>query len=471
MIATKSICRIIVASTFLSASCGKKKTDDEKKFTVDVRAQGLLSIDSSVSLARMALDIPDPADETNGYPGIGINSGESVVDGLKIKLTGVSLGGIPGSNSGGRELLVFDWSASPKEISIEDGLSEKLQQSVELPATEATYHTMTVRMLNTFSVKAYAYLDSDNNGTIDTTIYTTPSEVKKVEQKLSKSELTDYGFFEYKFALTSVANAVNDSGNIIGNITVFPAPVTITSDNTIRTTNPDGKSNEKLSSNLSVDLAIDTYRIVKAWDGRYGNTSEYVRGDSSKIPHLPYPFPNAEDTRMLRNGLKSVDFFPAGKPAFGMGDYIPMYAFPNSSGLKAKVYLVAKDSTFSPFNSQVMTIVSDSSDVPLIGKFSLGENIQTLRIGPAARLFEKQGSGKYNFATSFGEKNENGTFDGGLYYSNDVAKAGHLFEGLDLALPVGGSSTLTMKNGNRCRGEYNNCVDPNGITAHYLRVK
>lgn len=470
---------VLTGTAALLMSCGSKKSESAaqgggNKLKIAVTAQGLaaLSTATSLSLANRALGLVAPEDETGGYPGIGINYGESVVDGLKVKLTRISLTGIPGKVSESPTLEVFNWSAAPKEIAVESGLNEKLEQTVELESKSGTYKAMSVSLRNSYKVKAYAYLDTDNNGSIDATIYTTASEIKRVDSRVAKADLASYDYFEYKFGLVGAAKSLDEREAEIGSITIFPNPVEINADGEVTTTAADGTTKTKSTAGLSVNLCIDTFRIVKVWDGRFGNSSDYVPGDASKIPYPVFPFPYAEnDSRVLANGLKGVDFFPLGKPHFGLGDYIPMFAFPNLSAVMAEVYIVAKTSSITPFNSQIFTVATDGAGTPIIGKFSLGEGESTLHIGSAARLFAKSADGSYSFATNYGIKDANGVDDGGLYYNNDINMAGHLFTGFKSLANVGDTGTMTMKNGPRCKEQYDYCVAEAGVTAYYKRMR
>ena len=113
-------------------------------------------------------------------------------------------------------------------------------------------------------------------------------------------------------------------------------------------------------------------------------------------------------------------------------------------------------------------------------------------VGTAARLFESEGGGKYTFYMDYRATDDNGNEDGGLYYNNDKNMAGYIANGFKLLDAVGDSDSFTVKDGPRCKGEYNYCfakakrvgvdpVDPAEVpgydeetgerTYYYKRVK
>jgi hypothetical protein len=423
------------------------------------------SLGNAAGLGRSVL-----APEGNEYPGMGANFGESVVEGLKVQLLGLRLGSGPKGRTGSSETALFDWTASPRELEISQGINDVVEDTALVP--NGTYEWLEVIVASKFAVKAYAYMDGNNDGTIDTTLYTTAADVVKADKILPPTEIPDYDYYEYGFMYTYASDrAVKGPGSAgtAGSttdalaMTMFPSPLVL-ADGIVP---PDGGP---ALTEAKVSLLIDSFRVVKAWDGRYGTTPNYAVGDGS-LHDVGYPFPYADnDTRtMNRWGLASHDFFAKGEPDFGL-QYIPMFSFVNTERLNYHTYLLAPKDAFTPYNSQILTVVFDENGSPIIGKIGMGEDDETLRLGQSARHFEALGEGSYRFYTDGADRDENGVEDGGFFYTDKKEHAGHIVEGLRLLPTLGDEATVTVKDGPRCKGEYDLCLYGTGKTAYVKRV-
>ena len=401
----------------------------------------------------------DPAPDE--YEGMGIHSGESVVLGLKIWLTGISF-----STDTMRQVNAFDWHGSPRELQIENGFSGAIEDTTPLMLPPGTYTMMGVSYQSRYSLKAYSYLDTDANGDIDTTIYTTATGVRSVAMKAALADLTDLDYYAYGFTYSYNADSTTAATTTSGDITHLPTPLVIEADGS-----PDsdagvdpndaghGDAGEvTLDANVNVSIFVDSFRIVKSWDGAAG---------MSPSDEIDVIFPQGVgEGRTNSYGIALTDLYPFGHPTFGL-EYIPTFAFINATGYVSETYLVAPSAPFVLDNSQPMTVIFDAAGVPITGRTHINNWTQSLQLGQAAHMFTESpaGSGMYRYFVEYGIHNTSGADDGGLYYHNDPSMAGHIVDGFQHLGAVGDTGTISITDGPRCAGEYNHCFGPRmGVT-------
>lgn len=455
---------LIAATALLAATsaCGKKEKKDERKVTV--KASSLALTPSETALRLLAG--PEAPDYTgNEYDGMGVLSSEAVVEGFKIKLTTVMFGSGMGKSS--------ELSFPEEELEIADGVNSSVSVTGKLD--EGKWDRVSVGFKPWYKLKAYAYMDSNNDGTIDTTVFTTPDEVKKAAARLSKAEMEGqgYGEFEYGFTYVHCSDSATAStkGNC-GTISVF--------------TEPFDTAAMAEDAEVTVNLLIDSTKVVTAWTGGTGTyqfkgdvPTADILGDTTKVPN-PKNFPLSDTCSDTKNdwGLNSCDFFPLDKPAFRL-QYLPAFAFLDTTDLSSRVFAVSKeDGSWNHYNSGTIQIVF-KGDAPQLGlaftdpsgDYDYDKSPVALKtstgpvLGSVARIFEKDGD-TYTFYMDGSNKDADGNDDGGLYYNNDKSMAGYIVEGFDASLAVDGVSTITVKDGPRCKGEYDNCI---GDRTYYVK--
>lgn len=501
-LATVALCSILG----VALGCGKHKKSDStstdssgsagtgtgsvgvSNVALKIDAKG---VDSTSSSLRLSSNESFGLTSTDPYPGIGVNSGETIVDSLKIWLTGLTLNNQVDSNSSNtsnRTASVADWSAAPKELQIAKGYAGTFNETIKTYIKPGDYNQMSISMLDKMSIKAYAYLDTNNDGTIDATIYTTATRVTKVASVLDPASMpSDYDYYVYGYINALTADSLTASTKTSSTLTVFDQPVTIP------TTDVDAKAaaGEKVAAStvppfsLSLSLVVDTTYLIKVWDGRFGTSSatSLVRGDG-KVPPPVFPFPMDNipaNSRRHDVGLTQLDFYPEGKPAFGVGNYIPMFGFANVGKATFGVFAFSLDQNFDSFWSPtnaggfkktlILTLAYDSTGKPLLSRTtSLAESLNMF-IGALGRVFEKQSDGTYTFYTNYGVKDASGKDDGGLYYHSDKTMAGHSFSGFKANAAVGDTFQVIQNDGPRCNAEYNYCVGSAGRSLWVKRLK
>ena len=234
---------------------------------------------------------------------------------------------------------------------------------------------------------------------------------------------------------------------------------------------------------LDLNILIDTYNLVKVWDGRYGGSNpedinmETPTYNTSTTPPKLFmpapvmPFPQGDDdSRTGATALKMNQFFPPGNPHFAMGNYLNAFALINSGGIKAQTYLIGKQSVYTPFNTQSLTIIYDGAGEPQFARVGIGELNTTLHLGATAKMFEKQADGTYNFGTNGSAQDALGVDDGGFNYNDDIKMAWHLLSGFRKSA-LGQKFSMLLKNGPRCKGQYDYCVAEAGVSTYVQRVK
>lgn len=476
----------LAALLALSVGCGQDKGGDDKASNSTdpgikngddptAPAPGMLAISLTAdglasSIDGAALNLAGVADEAYGYPGIGMNYGDAIVEGMRIQLRKVDIQTV-NSETGGYATSVnlVSFGEEGKTLEISEGFNGKIETSAEVTVAPGTYSQAAITIDNSLSLKAYAYLDRNNDGTIDATVWTTATEVKiDTTKKLAPGAMPGYDWYTYPWLLSTIADSLTDNTSRPATmITQLSKPVIVT-DKGVET---DGVVDQK----LSISLLVDTFRIVKVWDGRFqlGNFDSWVSGsgDASIIPSPVFPFPYSDnDTRVMNGNLKIGDFYPVSKPAFALNNMVSAYAFINKTSVKAQNYLVSKTADITPYNNQLMTVLLDDDGSPMFAKFGLGESNGTLHIGAMGKVFAKQADSTYTFATSYGMKDAGGKWDGGLMSSDDLDKAGHLFSGFR-KLAIGQRAEMKMNDGKRCKEEYDYCVGTAGVAAYFMRAQ
>lgn len=464
---------------------------------------------TGVPVTRRSLSVLNPTGDE--YAGMGEHSGESVVLGLKIKLTGITLSEKPPGQSGGNGGPIFDWSASPRELQIENGFAGVIEDSALLTLPEGDYQVLQVNYLSQYDLKAYAYLDTDKNGEVDTTLYTKASGVVSVPGVIAPADLVDLDYKHYGFTYTHNADSPTASTTTSFDFTLLPTPARVgSSGSTSRAeaaaeggasgneagapgseAGAPGSAGESASGgsagapgsagspsgeggagsepggdgqDLSITLFIDPFRVVKAWDGV---------APSSPADHVDVLFPQGSaEYRTNSFGVDLVDLYPLGQPTFGL-QYLPTFAFANAAEYTSESYLIAPSEPYLVANSQPMSVIFDGRGVPVIGRTGGNPGPAALKIGQAARMFERigddGGTPLYRYYVEYGIRDVNGVDDGGMYYHNDKSMAGHIVEGFRHLAAVGDSATLLIKDGPRCHAEYDYCFGDR--TAVMRRVR
>lgn len=474
-----------------------------QKTTINLTASG-------APIEQIARSVIGPVG--NEYEGMGQHSGDSVVLGLKIKLTGITLGQNPPGQPNAATYSLFDWSARPKELAIENGFTGTISDSAELDLPDGDYNVVQVSYLSQYDLKAYAYLDTDKDGEVDTTIYTTATGVKAAASVAAPDDLSDLDYTHYGFTYSFNADSVTDSTTTSFDFTLLPTPARIGTPVAMRSASGDaafdvlpgaagaGGANdaggataqggepghggmpsdggassdggapsyggafgeggatsgpgEPPSHAIAVTLYIDPFRVVKAWDGV---------PPSGPSDHVDVLFPQgAAESRSNDHGVDLLDLYPLGSPAFGL-EYLPTFAFPTerAEAYHTESYLIAPSEPFLVANTQAMSVIFDDAGLPVIGRTGGNVDAASLVLGQAARMFEHIGddgaNAIYRYYVEYGIKDANGVDDGGMYYHNDRSMAGHVVEGFR-HLPVGDTAPVVVKDGPRCNAEYNRCL-------------
>lgn len=465
---------IYAAVVVLPLGCTSKseKNDDEKTVVVNT---GTLAISPTTlkSLSARLLGGPEAPDYAAGeYDGMGVNTSDAVVEGFKITLTGVTFGS--------REVVAAAFPIEDGELDISQGVNSNVSVTGTLPGGK--WDRVSIGFKPGYKLTAYAYMDSDNNGAIDKTVFTTSSAVKALDGRLTKAEMTaaGYGEYAYGFAYVHCSESVTASiDGSCGTISILPTPFDV---NDPIQTEEGGTTPET----HVVNILIDSTKVVTGWLGTTGNytvkgdeTSSEFLGNTAKIP-MPMGFPWASECSDSKNewGLNLCDFFPLGTPAFKLA-YLPAFAFLSTSGLSSEVYVVStEDRLWNHYNSGTLQFVF-KDNVPQLGLiFSNPNGDYDFSVKPAklvksaapvlgsiSRIFEETSSSTYTFHIDGGSVNAAGEDDGGLSYNNDKTMAGFIVEGFK-PTAVGETGTIVVKDGPRCKSDYDYCV---GTRTYYTK--
>ncbi|RYZ89418.1 MAG: hypothetical protein EOP04_06870 [Proteobacteria bacterium] len=467
------IAAAVIVTSLLSA-CKKDKDDDkDSNKKVLVKASALqIATPALQSISASLLSGPESPDYANGeYDGMGVSTSDAVVEGFKITLTSVSFGS---ATSVGATFPIENG-----ELDIAQGVNSTVTASGDLAS--GNWDRVNIQFKPSYKLKAYAYMDSDNDGTIDRTVFTTATAVQSTAGRLTKAQMDAAGYAEYAygFAYTYCSDSVTASvSGSCGMISVFPEPFSI--DAPI----PAAEDGVVPQTHV-VNILIDSTKVVSAWLGSSGSyrvdgsetTSQFL-GDPAKVPEaVGFPLSNVCSDTLNRWNLNSCDFFPIGTPAFKL-NYIPAYAFLSTSGLTSQVYAVSTEAgIWNHYDSGTMQFVLKSG-VPILGlnssspngKYSSATPPKFIQgngplIGSVSRLFEGQADSSYRFYMDGRATNDAGVEDGGLYYNNDKSMAGFVVEGFK-PTDVDGTQSIVVSDGPRCSGEYDSCI---GARTYYLK--
>jgi len=315
-----------------------------------------------------------------------------------------------------------------------------------------------------YQLKAYAYFDRDYNGTPDWTLYTSASGLQLVEGALDMSSRTDYSYAQ-----------LGSFGAQTGNnqtITIPSEPLVVTDDH-----------------KLFVNLFIDPFRCVKAWDGRLGSgggdpwsvnpPTAYATAENpwnpAHAPTMGFPFNSAMVETNPANPGKP---YKVGVPTFALTT-LTMFttASDKREKIRSEIYLGSwTQNKYTPYNTSNFIVLYnegedpeiESDDVPFIAAMNGGDGSEHLHIGSVVRHFSVNQDNTFNFYAGFttggGQNNTHPEWnDGGYYYNRDIRFAGH--RGLDFPrLAVGASGVGKIGNATRCDDEYNYCV-PDGANV------
>ncbi len=353
--------------------------------------------------------VPEETAPPADYPGIGIDTGNAVVDGLKVRLTGIELDG--GEDE--RHANVADWTNSPKEIEISKGFSGSVSAETVIPY--GTYAGIQVRMAPGYSLKAWAYLDQNEDGEIDFTAWTTSSGVTWQSEKLLPEELTGYDYYDYGFMYWTTADGV-ESTRPEGEGTWFAYPIEVTSADTI--TNALGAEVPNPDT-LQVDIRIDTLHLAKVWNGQ-GQRDDLFGGFAD----------HTND-----HGVTAGELFPDGAADFAIG-YLPLFTLVNEPQAVAETYEVSDGDDFAFGWTQLATIVFNGDGEPVIG-----------------RVRDRGGLDLNQFMALFTSEGDTYTFqigDGDLLYNNDVAQAQHQVAGFQRLAVDDAPVQITVSDGAQC---------------------
>lgn len=420
-----------LAAIMATARCGDLRvdTDDIKDLLKDppvkgdnikLTVQGFGSVDIQTAAAFEpanigVLTVSNPV--TPQYSGIGQHVGSVVVDGFKIKLTGVEAIGSGEHNTVG----LFDWSAAPKELEVAAGFSGSLTDSGNLPA--GTYKAMRLNVSSHYSIRAWAYLDTDNNNEVDTTVWTTAAGIVSDSTEIAAiTGMAGYDYFEYTFLYGSTAQAVNDSGGA-SEFTYFPAPFVV--DATDATVGPSASTT---ATTHDIGIRLDTFRVAKVWDGigERGDTfgGGFLTGNNAGIP--------------------AADLFPDNEPNFGLS-YLPLFGLFDDANAVAETYEVSNANTFLTGYTQLVTIVFSGAGAPLFGRI---RDRGGLDLNQMVSLFTAGDGGTYSF--------KNG--DGDLLYNGTPEDAQFTISGFKQLAVGAAAQAITVENGPKCSAAAAGCA-------------
>ncbi|MBP6738744.1 MAG: hypothetical protein KA146_02085 [Leptospiraceae bacterium] len=423
---------ITLVVILFSIGCKKEKKDDKsilglfalvstansKKITLSIKGMGSSTVSNQqLSIFRSVSSPIDPE-----YPGMGVHGGNTVVDGLKIKLTKINL--IPvGSGSGGGGL--FDWTTSPKELEVSKGFNGAITDTGILANGE--YSGLSIGISPNYSIKAWAYLDTNNDGTVDTTVWTTASGIQKVASKLaSTSAMANYDYYKYSFLYVSSATSATNDTAIVGEFTYFTNTLTVTDAPKTKSKDSDGNEIEiDTPSSYSIDIRLDTFQLPKVWDGVPDTRLE--------------PFSSGNN-----NGIPTSSFFPDNQPNFAL-QYLALFGFYNQQNSVSETYAFSNSNSFLTGSTQLFTIVFDNAGNPLAGRV---RDRGGLDLNQFPALYKKEASGT---TWSFG------IGDAAVLYNQDTNAVQKNISGFK-RLNIGDAAVqITVTDGPACASSSNAC--------------
>ena len=351
------------------------------------------------------------------YNGIGVNVGNVMVDGFKIKLNGINVRGASGTSN----VQLFDWSSAPRELEVANGFNGAITDTGTLP--NGTYQSLTIGIEPNYQIKAWAYLDTNNDDTIDTTIWTTAAGIQISNSQLTiPGGLTDYDYYSYGFLyVTFATSATNDTYSGSQEFTYFPVPLEITDAPT--TTDSEGNTVDTPAV-YSVDVRLDTFQLPKVWDGTPGTRTE------------PFNWGNT-------NGIPPEDFYPDNQSNFAV-QALPMFGFFNEPNAVSETYAISNSNLFPTGQTQLMTMVFSGNGIPLAGR---NRESGGIGLNQFHAIYNETSTGIYSF----------GIGDGPLLYNADPAAVQHNVTGFK-RLAIGDPAlTITVTDGPDCASSAAGC--------------
>jgi hypothetical protein len=384
----------ILLSAGLLTACnieftGLDQNNNNNSTKVDGRRVNLSVSGFADSAAATAPFQAAAASATADYEGIGQFVGEAVVDGFRIRITGVEI--MDNSVEPAKGGSVGYW---PEGVTLEvsQGFEGHITAASVIPY--GTYNSARVMLQTNYDLKAWAFLDRNNDGEADFTMWTTADGIQTANERLaSTDEMTGYDYLYVPFLY---------GGQPIGIAGEFtPLGETITVSETDADTSP-----------LQVDIRLDTFRVAKAWDGSAANRASTFAWDDGTL-------------------------YPAGQPHFGVG-YLPLFALVNQPNAVAETYLFSGDVTFSANALQVSTILFRGDGSAVLGRIrDVGNGHDSLHLSQFIGGFEL-------------ENDEFTFFGGGDFYANDYSHYSEMVTGFR-RLNVGDAPVeITVSGGPAC---------------------
>ncbi|GEM_PF-2626526 len=300
----------------------------------------------------MALQMYD--EDTPGGLKQSSHVGSAVVDGIKIKLETVYFYPVdPGGITG----IAFDWGGSPREFEFTNEFSVPVTETSTVLAE--TYGFLCIMPRDEYSLKAWAYLDADEDGIADKTIWTTPGGIQSVDQKYnSTAQMTDYGYYQYPFST-------------ISNVGTPFQPALVVQE----------------SGSYQVEICLDTFKTVQVWDGT-----------GSERPPWAYWGSNTPNTG------PNTDWFPDGETNFccvGMN----LFGFVNQ-GVTCESYFMSVSDPPGYNDSNLMTVIYDDQGVPILARIRSTGGYQypeqSFCVGCTTNIFQETSPGIYKIGIPHG---------------------------------------------------------------------
>jgi hypothetical protein len=305
------------------------------------------------------------------YFGIGNHVGQAQVDGLRIRLTGVQLD----DGNGGARARIADWNPA-QELEVAHGFDGAVTGSGTIEP--GTYTHAHVTLQSNFDVKAWAYLDRDHDGAVDTTLWTTASGVVTSASEIATTAgMAGYDYLHYDFLYPGRANT-NDAMED----TPLPVPLVIASPATGTTD----------ATEVRIDIRLDTYQIAQAWDGAAGTRTGVFSWDQGATQ------------------------FHDGQPDFAIG-YLPLFALVNDPAGIGETYAFGADPAFRYSEAQMATILFGSDGAPIVGRVRNAGDGAGLHLNQFLIAFHEETDGSLSFYADGGN---------GLYTGSTTAATDHV---------------------------------------------
>lgn len=328
------------------------------------------------------------------YEGIGVRYGAAVVEGLKLYITGIDASGAQSAN-----IMSF---TNSEVIEIAKGYTGFFAREFVFPYGD--YNQFTISYENKFSLKAWAYLDTNNNNVVDTIIYTTSngtvmSNITESDPAvLVGSNIAGYDYQEIQGLYGQ------PGGSMVNEYTSLPNVLHVTE--ATNYTNAEGIE-VPTPSTYYIDIRVDSYRGAYVWDG---NTNLSLPG---------FPFTSAHHS--------------SNKPAFAM-PYMTAFVVFNDTNATSQTFKISENSSFPANDTHYGNILFSGEGVPYLGRFQIADGVKGhLPMGQFISVFSTNSiPGVYNFWTG----------DADLLYNRDTNSADSYITGFT-NLAAGVLGTLT----------------------------